>query len=106
MIKYKRRDSDWLTFPLIIVNFNHFFIQPAPERQSYMTNPRSVDKPYRVDIGLKVSLVPSDTTHERLSVVYSVKVAVMGFCRGKLLKICKEIFVEIKSAIVSCSVSS
>ena len=31
MIKYKIRDSDWLTFPLIIVNFNHFFIQPAPE---------------------------------------------------------------------------
>ena len=25
------RDSDWLMFPLIIVNFNHFFIQPAPE---------------------------------------------------------------------------
>ena len=31
MIKYKIRDSDWLKFPLIIVNFNHFFIQPAPE---------------------------------------------------------------------------
>ena len=30
MIKYKIRGSDWLTFPLIIVNFNHFFIQPAP----------------------------------------------------------------------------
>ena len=30
MIKYKIRCSDWLTFPLIIVNFNHFFIQPAP----------------------------------------------------------------------------
>ena len=30
MIKYKIRDFDWLTFPLIIVNFNHFFIQPAP----------------------------------------------------------------------------
>ena len=29
MIKYKIRDSDWLTFPLIIVNFNHLFIQPA-----------------------------------------------------------------------------
>ena len=27
MIKYKIRDSDWLTFPLIIVNFNHLFIQ-------------------------------------------------------------------------------
>ena len=26
----KIRDSDWLTFPLIIVNFNHFFIQPTP----------------------------------------------------------------------------
>ena len=32
MIKYKIRDSDWLIFPLIIVNFNHFFIQPAPGR--------------------------------------------------------------------------
>ena len=31
VIKYKIRDSDWLTFPLIIVNFNHFFIQPAPD---------------------------------------------------------------------------
>ena len=30
MIKYKIRGSDWLKFPLIIVNFNHFFIQPAP----------------------------------------------------------------------------
>ena len=30
MIKYKIRCSDWLTFLLIIVNFNHFFIQPAP----------------------------------------------------------------------------
>ena len=30
MIKHKIRGSDWLTFPLIIVNFNHFFIQPAP----------------------------------------------------------------------------
>ena len=30
MIKYKIRGSDWLTFPLIIVNVNHFFIQPAP----------------------------------------------------------------------------
>ena len=29
MIKYEIRDFDWLTFPLIIVNFNHFFIQPA-----------------------------------------------------------------------------
>ena len=27
MIKYKIRDSDWLTFPLIIVYFNHLFIQ-------------------------------------------------------------------------------
>ena len=25
VIKYKIRDSDWLTFPLIIVNFNHFY---------------------------------------------------------------------------------
>ena len=24
------RGSDWLIFLLIIVNFNHFFIQPAP----------------------------------------------------------------------------
>ena len=31
MIKYKIRGSDWLTFPLIIVNFNHFFIQPATD---------------------------------------------------------------------------
>ena len=31
MIKYKIRGSDWLTFALIIINFNHFFIQPAPE---------------------------------------------------------------------------
>ena len=30
MIKYKIRGSDWLTFALIIVNFNHSFIQPAP----------------------------------------------------------------------------
>ena len=30
MIKYKIRVSDWLTFPLIIVNFNYFFIQPVP----------------------------------------------------------------------------
>ena len=29
MIKYKIRDSYWLTFPLIIVSFNHFFVQPA-----------------------------------------------------------------------------
>ena len=33
MIKYKIRGSDWLTFSLIIVNFNHFFIQPAPGLQ-------------------------------------------------------------------------
>ena len=31
MIKYKIRDSDWLKFSLIIVNFNHIFIQPDPE---------------------------------------------------------------------------
>ena len=30
MIKYKIRGPDWLTFPLIIVNFNQFLIQPAP----------------------------------------------------------------------------
>ena len=36
MIKYKIRGSDWLTFPLIIVNFNHFFIQPAPEMETYI----------------------------------------------------------------------
>ena len=30
MNKYKIRCSDWLKFPLVIVNFNHFFIQPAP----------------------------------------------------------------------------
>ena len=34
MIKYKLRGSDWLTFALIIVNFNHFFIQPVPDRQT------------------------------------------------------------------------
>ena len=28
--KYKIRGSDWLTFSLIIVNFNHFFIQASP----------------------------------------------------------------------------
>ena len=37
MINYKIRDSDWLTFPLIIVNFNHFFMQPAP---SYLSSYR------------------------------------------------------------------
>ena len=31
VIKYKIRGNDWLTFSLIIVNFNHFFIQLAPE---------------------------------------------------------------------------
>ena len=30
MIKYKIRGSYWLTFALIIVNFNHFFVQLAP----------------------------------------------------------------------------
>ena len=30
MIKCKIRATHWWTFPLIIVNFNHFFIQPAP----------------------------------------------------------------------------
>ena len=30
MINCKIRGSDWLSFPLIIINFNHFFIQPAP----------------------------------------------------------------------------
>ena len=33
MIKYKIRGSDWLTLALIIVSFNHFFIQPAPGQQ-------------------------------------------------------------------------
>ena len=37
MINYKIRDSDWLTFPLIIVNFNNFFIQPAPGLQQYIS---------------------------------------------------------------------
>ena len=32
VIKYKIRGTDWLTFPLIIVNFNHFFIQLTPGR--------------------------------------------------------------------------
>ena len=30
MIKYKIRGSDWLTFPLIIVNFNNFFLYNRP----------------------------------------------------------------------------
>ena len=34
MIKYKIRGSDWLMFPLETVNFNHFFIQPAPGRSN------------------------------------------------------------------------
>ena len=34
VIKYKIRGNDWLTFPLITVNFNHFFIQPAPDELS------------------------------------------------------------------------
>ena len=36
MIKYKIRGSDWLTLALIIVNFNHFFIQPAPGVYSFI----------------------------------------------------------------------
>ena len=32
MIKYKIRVTDWLKFPLNIVNFNHIFIQLAPGR--------------------------------------------------------------------------
>ena len=31
MINSQIRASYWMTFPLIIENFNHFFIQPAPE---------------------------------------------------------------------------
>ena len=38
MIKYEIRCSDWLTFPLIIVNLNHFFIQPAPALLSLCFN--------------------------------------------------------------------
>jgi hypothetical protein len=29
------RASYWMTFPLTIVNFNHFFIQPAPDLYKY-----------------------------------------------------------------------
>jgi hypothetical protein len=31
VINSQIRASYWMTFPLTIVNFNHFFIQPAPE---------------------------------------------------------------------------
>ena len=37
VIKYKIRDSDWLTFRLIIVNFNHVFIQQAPDLYTVST---------------------------------------------------------------------
>ena len=30
MINSRIRASYWMTFPLTIINFNHFFIQPAP----------------------------------------------------------------------------
>ena len=36
-MKYQIRDNDWLTFPLIIVNFNHFFTQPTPEEMFTFT---------------------------------------------------------------------
>ena len=42
MIKYKIRGSDWLKFPLIIVNFNHFFIQPAPDPYGHHINSKSL----------------------------------------------------------------
>ena len=35
MINSQIRASYWMTFPLTIVNFNHFFIQPAPEVYGY-----------------------------------------------------------------------
>ena len=31
VVNYKIRAFDWLTFALTIVNFNHVFIQPAPD---------------------------------------------------------------------------
>ena len=34
VVNSKIRDSDWLTFALTIVNFNHVFIQRAPELQT------------------------------------------------------------------------
>ncbi len=30
VVNSKIRDSDWLTFPLTVVNFAYIFIQPAP----------------------------------------------------------------------------
>ena len=38
MINYKIRGSDWLMFPLVIVNFNHFFIQPTLGRSNTDAN--------------------------------------------------------------------
>jgi hypothetical protein len=34
------RASYWMTFPLTIVNFNHFFIQPAPDDRTLYVNHR------------------------------------------------------------------
>ena len=45
VIKYKIRGTDWLTFPLIIVNFNHFFIQPAPDKRYLASFMRDVPAP-------------------------------------------------------------
>jgi hypothetical protein len=36
VINSQIRASYWMTFPLIIVNFNHFFIQPTPGKQPYI----------------------------------------------------------------------
>ena len=47
MIKYKIRGSDWLKFPLIIVNINYFFIQPAPDLHDddfRITNDDNIEK--------------------------------------------------------------
>ena len=64
MIKYKIRGSDWLAFPLIIFDFNHFFIQPAPEHQSGFRPDRSKDTALNksvmnwciIDIWIKITL--------------------------------------------------
>jgi hypothetical protein len=34
VINSQIRASYWMTFPLTVVNFNHFFIQPAPDCES------------------------------------------------------------------------
>ena len=48
MSKYKIRSSDWLKFPPIIVNFNHFFIQPAPGLKPIFDLSRIVSKNLKI----------------------------------------------------------